>query len=83
MASELGLLIGALLVFLYALVGRRLSSTILTAPMIFLFAGWALHKAGLVAPSEHGHGLHILAEVSLIVLLFADAAMIEPKRLLR
>ncbi|MGD9196328.1 MAG: sodium:proton antiporter, partial [Methyloceanibacter sp.] len=71
MAGEWGLLAVAALVFVYALLGKRLSDSILTAPMLFLFAGWAFQALGLVELGHGAHGLYILAEVSLVVLLFA------------
>lgn len=81
MSGEWGLLAVAALVFVYALLGRRLSDSILTAPMLFLFAGWGFQTLGLVELGHDTHGLYILAEVSLVVLLFADAAAIDPRRL--
>lgn len=48
MSGEWGLLAVAALVFVYALLGRRLSDSILTAPMLFLFAGWGFQTLGLV-----------------------------------
>lgn len=83
MTTEWGLLGIAALVFVYALYGKRLSDSILTGPMLFLFAGWAFHSVGLVTLGHGAEGLHILAEVSLVVLLFADAAAIDPRRLWR
>jgi len=81
MTTGLGLLALTALVFVYALFGKRLSDSILTGPMIFLFAGWGFHTVGLVDLGHSEHGLQLLAEVSLVVLLFADAAMIDPARL--
>jgi NhaP-type Na+/H+ or K+/H+ antiporter len=64
------------LVFLHSLVSRRLERTILTAPIVFCVAGML---AVLVAPEAPGHqnGLKLLltiAEIGLVLLLFADAS---------
>jgi hypothetical protein len=53
MTAEWGVLAVAALVFVYALFGKRLSDSILTGPMLFLFAGWGFHSLGLI---ELGHG---------------------------
>lgn len=69
----------ALAIFLMAfcLVAKKLSSTVLTAPMIFLGFGVLASLGGFVP--EHGSEatLHIVAEVTLIILLFLDAAQID------
>ncbi|MEM8573191.1 MAG: sodium:proton antiporter [Pseudomonadota bacterium] len=83
MTTGWGLLAIAALVFVYALCGKRLSDSVLTGPMLFLFAGWSFHALGLIELGHGAEGLYILAEVSLVVLLFADAAAIDPRRLLK
>jgi NhaP-type Na+/H+ or K+/H+ antiporter len=61
----------------YALVAKRLSSTIVTAPMIFLGLGVAFSMSGLIT-QETGEGLlHPVAEVTLVILLFFDAAQTD------
>ena len=72
----LGLLALMLFTALFTLVARRLSSTVLTAPMLFIGFGFALAQTEFM----HGHLealLHIVAEVALILLLFLDAAQID------
>lgn len=83
MSAEMGLIALLCLLFGYALIGRRLASTIITAPMIFLLGGYLAFQAGIVETEGAAHSLHLLAEVALVVLLFADAAMIDPKALIR
>lgn len=58
----------------YALVAKRLSSTIVTAPMIFLSLGVTFSVSGLITPETGETFLHPVAEVTLVVLLFLDAA---------
>lgn len=83
MSPELGLIVFLGLVFVYALVSRRLASSMLTAPMIFLAGGLACAQAGLIEAQGASAGLEHLAEAALVALLFADAAMINPRTLLR
>ena len=61
----------------YALVAKRLSTTIVTAPMIFLFLGATFSVGGLIKPETGEVLLHPVAEVALVVLLFLDAAQID------
>ena len=72
----LGLLALTLFTALFTLAARRLSSTVLTAPMLFIGFGFLLAQTGLM--SGHLEALlHIVAEVALILLLFLDAAQID------
>ena len=69
--------------FLYSLVSRRLENTVITAPIVFTFAGILL--------SLNIHGIHELdmqredllkvAEIGLVMLLFTDATHINLKTL--
>ncbi len=74
---QVALLIVMLSVVIYALTAKRLSSTMLTSPMIFLALGYVISLGGVV-PSEHSEELlHIVAEAALIILLFADASLTD------
>lgn len=74
---QAALLIVMLSVAIYALTAKRLSSTIVTSPMIFLALGYLISLAGVV-PSEHSEELlHLVAEAALIILLFADASLTD------
>jgi len=76
---------GALAFFAFGLASLRLDGTVVTGPMLFtafgLFAGPA--AAGLIEINISNEGLHVLAEVTLILVLFSDAANIDLRRLLR
>ena len=61
----------------FCMVGRRLSSTILTAPMLFLFLGAFLAASGLIGHETAERLLHPIAEVALVILLFLDAAQTD------
>lgn len=72
-----GLLILAGFTVIYCMLAKRLSKTILTAPMIFLAFGYFLSTTGLLTHEEAEHSLHLVAEIALIILLFLDAAQID------
>jgi len=80
-----GFAVIALGVILYGLVSKRLESTIITAPMVFAGFGLLLGEAvfGLIH-LDFGHGfIHGLAEITLILVLFSDAARIDLRQLRR
>lgn len=69
-----GLLFLAVFAAGFAMLARRLSSTVVTAPMVFIAFGLALSQFGLFPHSTAEHTLHIVAEIALVLLLFLDAA---------
>lgn len=71
-------LVGALLVG-FGLVSARLSSSALTAPMIFTGAGILVSDGGLglVELDLDGHAVHGMGEITLTLVLFGDAARIR------
>ncbi|MEM7776992.1 MAG: cation:proton antiporter, partial [Pseudomonadota bacterium] len=77
------LLLLAIVVFTlaYAMVAKRMATTMLTAPMIFLAYGTALSQSGLMVHSQAEALLHVVAELALIILLFLDAAQIDLRAL--
>ncbi|MTH96167.1 sodium:proton antiporter [Roseibium sp. RKSG952] len=76
-----GLLLLAMFTVAYTLLAKRLSATILTAPILFLGAGYLMAMSGMMPVAEAEHLLHIVAELALIILLFLDAAQINLKAL--
>lgn len=72
-----GLLIVAVFTAAFAMVAKRLASTVVTAPMVFLALGLALSATGLLPHKEAEISLHLVAEIALVVLLFLDAAQID------
>lgn len=72
-----GLLIVTLFATCFAMVAHRLSSTWLTAPMVFIAFGYLLSVTGVFPHENTEQLLHIVAEVALILLLFLDAAQIR------
>jgi NhaP-type Na+/H+ or K+/H+ antiporter len=78
-----GLAVFAAVLLAYALVSRRLELSAISAPMVFVAAGIVAGPdvLGLVElDATHGTAFHI-AELTLAILLFADAARIDPRSL--
>lgn len=69
-----GLLLTALFTVAFSMVAKKLSATVLTAPMLFIAFGLIMSHTGLLPLGEMEETLHLLAEVTLVVLLFLDAA---------
>jgi len=76
-----GLLILTAFTAAFAMVARRLSSTVITAPMVFLALGTLLAFFDLLPHGQAESSLHLVAEIALIVLLFLDAAQIDLRAL--
>ncbi len=76
MSLALITVVGGLFLFFAAIQGR-LHGSVLTAPLLFSVFGVAIYFSGLA----HGHfeleWLHIVAEITLVLVLFADAARID------
>lgn len=69
-----GILIVCLVTAAFSMVALKLANTILTAPMVFIFVGVLLSLSGLLSDQQSHEMLHPVAEVTLVVLLFLDAA---------
>nr|WP_284219080.1 cation:proton antiporter [Agaribacter marinus] len=80
---EIGILILLFCVSGYTMLAKRLSSSIVTAPMVFIAVGVTLHYLGLLKVDDSEEILHLIAEIALIVLLFLDASQINLKHLLK
>lgn len=73
----------AIAIVAYAVVAERLRTTVLTGPILFTGLGLALGAAGaglLEVPLE-SEGIMLLAEATLALILFTDAARIDLRRL--
>ena len=76
---ELALLTIALSAFFYALVAQRLSQSVVTGPMIAIGLGLVMALL-LGREGTHLEGLlHLVAELTLVLVLFADAAMLRAR----
>ena len=67
----------ALAICLFAAFSRKAEHSPLTPPMFFLGVGLLLGGAGLGWIDVEGEGLHVLAELTLVLVLFTDAARID------
>lgn len=69
----------AAIVFVFALVSRRLEGSVVTPQMVFVAAGLLLSPAGLdlIEPAGYISVILIVAEIALVLTLFADAAGID------
>ncbi len=76
-----GLLLLALFTFAFSMFAKRLSSTMVTAPMLFLGFGYLLSTTGLMPQAGSEEALHLVAELALVILLFLDAAQINLRTL--
>ena len=75
--DDLGIL--AALVLAYALVSRRLSGSIITAPMVFVVGGIILgpDALGVVSFDLDDEVILLVAEITLVLILFTDATRIR------
>jgi sodium/hydrogen antiporter len=69
----------AVVVFAFGLLSRRLEGTVLTAPIVFVVAGFVLGPAGLglVEFKLDDHTVLLVSEIALAIVLFTDAAGIN------
>jgi len=66
----------------YSLVSGRLEGTVITAPLVFVVFGFFAGSGGLgfaTIDVEHS-AIHVIAELTLILVLFTDAARIDLNR---
>lgn len=77
--EHLGITLLAVFVFAFGLISKRLQSTSLTAPMIFAAFGVIVGPLGfgLVELDTDSDVLRTLAEATLVLVLFADASVID------
>lgn len=75
----------ALAIILYSLVSARLRQSVITAPIVFVSFGLLVGNAGfrLIDFRLEHDVIHLLAELTLIVVLFTDASRIDLKLLRR
>jgi NhaP-type Na+/H+ or K+/H+ antiporter len=69
----------------YSLISGRLQGTIITAPLVFVVFGYFLGTGGLgITDLDAAHSaIHVIAEFTLILVLFSDAARIDLKSVRR
>lgn len=67
----------------YGLVSARIGQIWLTAPMAFVAVGVGTHLLGLLEWELSPHALNLLAEITLVLVLFTDATRIDLRLLQR
>jgi len=79
--QELAIL--AVAILLYGFVSKRLNAGFVTLPLAFAGFGFLLGDGGLGLLGMHpGHGaIHLLAELTLVLVLFSDAARLDIRML--
>ncbi|MBO1254687.1 cation:proton antiporter [Alteromonas sp. 5E99-2] len=65
----------------YTMLAKRLSTTVITAPIVFITIGLIFSYVGFFTDIETEETIHLVAEIALIILLFLDASQINLKRL--
>jgi len=78
---EIGLLIWLCVACTYSMVAKRLSASVVTAPMIFLGLGFGLYYFDFVHVQASKEVLYNIAEIAIVVVLFLDASQINIKHL--
>jgi len=80
-----GILAITLALIAFGLISRKIEGSILTGPILFSAFGLIAGPAafGLIPLQISNEGLHLLAEVTLILVLFSDAANIDLAQLRR
>jgi NhaP-type Na+/H+ or K+/H+ antiporter len=81
----LGLAALALFILAFGLISRRIQTTPFTAPMAFVLFGLLIgtHGLGLLDVGLESPAVRLLAELTLVLVLFTDAARIDLSRLRR
>jgi NhaP-type Na+/H+ or K+/H+ antiporter len=69
----------------FSLVSGRLRDSVLAPPLVFIVFGFVISRSGLgMADISPGHSaIHLVAELTLILVLFADAARIDLRHVRR
>ena len=79
------LIFTALLIFVFGLISRVSERWTITGPMVFMIVGIAVSPLGfgLFAVHPTGDLVRLVAEITLILILFVDGSLIDLKALLR
>ncbi|WP_409011969.1 cation:proton antiporter [Aeromonas salmonicida] len=66
----------AAFLLIYSLIAGRFESRLINGPLLFLLMGWLLGPSGLglLSLSVNSEGIKLLAELTLVIVLFNDAA---------
>jgi len=78
---EIGILVILACVCGYSMLAQRLSSTFISAPMVFITVGFAVSYFNILQIDDSEEVLYLIAEIALVVLLFLDASQVNLKHL--
>jgi sodium/hydrogen antiporter len=83
--NHLAIVVIAVIILGFGTISRRLDGSVVTAPMIFVAIGLTLgpHALGVLTVDGGEKVMHILAEVTLVIVLFGDASRIDLRALRR
>ncbi len=83
--NALAVVVVSLFIIGYGLISRRAQRTVISAPMVFVLFGLLIGDAGfgVISFDIESPVIHLLAELTLITILFTDAARIDLKLLRR
>ncbi len=83
--DSFGFTIIALALVSFALLSKRLETTSFTPPMVFVVFGFVVgtQGLGLIDFQIDREGIHLLAELTLVLILFTDASRIDLRILIR
>ncbi|MEM8993196.1 MAG: cation:proton antiporter [Acidobacteriota bacterium] len=77
------LVLVAVAILAFGVISRRAESTVLTPPIFFVGLGLLVAGLGLVHVEVSEGAIHLLAEITLVVVLFTDASRIKMSELRR
>ena len=85
MTEHPAIIFAALMIFSYGLLSRVAERSPVTSPMVFVAMGIAVGPLGLglFEMEVRGELIHVLTEVTLVLVLFVDASTIDLKQLIR
>jgi len=67
---EMGILVILVCVGGYSMLAKRLSSTVITAPMVFITLSFCVSYFNILQVNDFDEMLYLIAEVALVVLYF-------------
>ena len=71
----------AFLILLYAAMADQLARWSISMPLVFVTGGFVLNRLGLLSVSPNAEGVKTLTELTLALLLFADASTLKLRRI--
>ncbi len=75
----------ALFILLFGFISKRIQTTVITSTMVFVLFGILVSKQvlGIFHSDLDSSVIHVIAELTLILILFTDAARIDLRQVIR